>query len=131
MICYLDTSAAMKLARPEAESEALHESLFVTSERDVELVASWLLHTELHCAAHRHGGLLHAERIESLLDRVLLVDVSRGDLLTVAALGSGLRSQDAIHLTVALRLQCDGIVTYDLEMQQAARTLHLDVMAPA
>lgn len=130
MICYLDTSAAMKLVRPEAESEKLHASLFVSPESDIALVASWLLHTELHCVAHRHAGLVQADAIETLLDRVLLVDVSRGDLLTAAALGSGLRSQDAIHLTVALRLQCDAIATYAHAMQAAARGLQLDIVAP-
>ena len=50
-LSYFDTSAAMKLLTAEAESEALREGLARDESRTV--VASWLLHTELHCAAGR------------------------------------------------------------------------------
>ena len=49
---YLDTSAAMKLIVDEPQSDALMREL--TSREHGDLVASWLLHTELHCAAGRH-----------------------------------------------------------------------------
>jgi len=51
-IVYLDTSAAMKLVIEEAESDALVDELAGEGER--QLVSSWLLHTEMHCAAGRH-----------------------------------------------------------------------------
>ena len=39
----------------------------------------------------------------------------------------GLRAADAIHLTVALDIQADAIVTYDIEMQNAARYCNLSL----
>ena len=48
-LSYLDTSAAMKLVVAEPESPALVEALSA----DRRLVASWLLHTEMYCAACR------------------------------------------------------------------------------
>jgi predicted nucleic acid-binding protein len=43
-VTYLDTSAAMKLLIDEAESDVLVQQLTTTTR---DLVASWLLHTEL------------------------------------------------------------------------------------
>src|SRR4051794_13404302 len=42
-----------------------------------------------------------------------LVDLTRGDLLTAGALPGRLRSDDAVHLAVALRVGVDAILTYD------------------
>lgn len=50
-VCYLHTSAAMKLVIEEPESAALVDHLV---DPDLRLTASWLLHTEMHCAAGRH-----------------------------------------------------------------------------
>ena len=54
-VTYLDTSAAMKLLVDEAESDALLHELTTTAR---DLVASWLLHAELHCAAGRNPSLI-------------------------------------------------------------------------
>lgn len=48
----------------------------------VSLVASWLLHTELHCAASRHPDDVDAASVGLVLDVITLVDITRGDLLT-------------------------------------------------
>lgn len=125
---YLDTSAAMKLLVDEAESNALLDELDGTESR--RLVASWLLHTELHCAAGRNPSLIPASAVAFVLDAVNLIDIARGDLLT-AGTHSPLRSNDAIHLATALRLGADEIVTYDVELATAARKAGIRVIAPA
>ena len=65
-----------------------------------------------------------------VLDTVTLIDLTRGDLLTAGALPGRLRSSDAVHLAVALRVGADGILTYDAELAGAARSSGLEVLAP-
>lgn len=124
---YLDTSAAMKLLVEEAESEALLKELTSSGRR---LAASWLLHTELHCAAGRNPAVLATDAITALLDAVVLVDVTRGDLLA-AGTHAPLRSHDAIHLATALRLGVDEVITYDLELASATTATGIRVLAPS
>lgn len=125
-VVYLDTSAAMKLLVDEAESATLAQML---DEQDRHVVASFLLHTELHCAAGRHPDVVDVDLVNQTLAAVELFDVTRGDLI-----GSGtrspLRSHDAIHLEVALRLGVDELATYDNELSDAARRAGLVVLAP-
>lgn len=132
MIYYLDTSAAMKLLVEEAESAAL-AGYFETFDRNdsSEIVASGLLHTELHCAAQRHPSDVDRDSVAALLDAVSLVDLTRGDLLTAGAMPGRLRSHDAVHLAVALRLPVDQLITYDVELSRAATVAGLIVTSPA
>jgi predicted nucleic acid-binding protein len=124
-LSYVDPSAAMKLLIEEAESAALAEGL--SSGR--RLVASWLLHTEMHCAAGRHPEDLDLTDVQAVLDTVNLVDLTRGDMIS-AGTHAPLTSNDAIHLAVAIRLGADEIVTYDSELAEAARAAGLTVFAP-
>ena len=94
------------------------------------MLASWLLHTELHCAAGRHPAIISIDAITAVIDAVSLVDVTRGDLLA-AGTHAPLRSNDAIHLATALRIGADEIVTYDDELARAAATAGIRVVAPA
>jgi uncharacterized protein len=127
-ISYLDTSAAIKLIIDEPpQSEALTAEL---AERDDQrLVSSWLLHTEMHCAAGRHPQDLDIDAVRTVLDSVSLVDLTRGDLLA-AGTHAPLRSNDAIHLAVALRVGADEIVTYDGELIERATAAGLPVLSP-
>lgn len=132
MTAYLDTSAAMKLIVRENESAALHRHVRAIGSRDdAWLASSWLLYAELHCAARRHPREVSPAAIDALLERVGLIELSRGDLLAVAALGAPLRTNDAIHLAVALRVGADEIITYDVELQEAALQAGIQVVAPA
>lgn len=124
-LAYLDTSAAMKLIVEEAESSALIDAL--SAER--RLVAAWLLHTELHCAAGRHPETVDVAAVNQVLDAVNLAEASRGDLVAAGA-HSPLRSADAIHLAVAIRLGVDEMVTYDHELTDAARRVGIAVLSP-
>jgi predicted nucleic acid-binding protein len=121
----LDTSAAIKLVVEEAESAALTEHL-ADGRR---LVASWMLHTELHRAAGRHPDDVEAESVRTVLDTVDLADLTRGDMIA-AGTYAPLRSNDAIHLAVAIRLGVDEIVTYDVELADAATATGMAVLAP-
>lgn len=123
---YVDTSAAMKLLVDEPETSALREWW---SEADSTLVASWLLHTELHCAAGRHPSAVRPDAIAALLGALTLIDVSRGDLLS-AGTHTPLRSNDAIHLACALRIGADQLVTYDQELARSATAAGLRVLSP-
>ena len=126
-VTYLDTSAVMKLLIDEAESDALVRELTTTAR---DLVSSWLLHTELHCAAGRNPSLIESDAITIVLDAVTLIDVTRGDLLS-AGTHAPLRSNDAIHLATALRVGVDDVLTYDGELSAAAKRSGLRVLAPS
>ena len=95
------------------------------------MVASWLLHTELHCAANRHPDDIDLAAVDIVLDTITLVDLTRGDLRTAGALPGRLRSNDAVHLAVALRVGVDEMITYDSELVVAARASGLAVIRPA
>lgn len=127
-LAYLDTSAAIKLVIDESESEALTAELAGDDER--RLVSSWLLHAEMHCAAGRHPQDVDLEAVRAVLDAVNLIDLTRGDLLA-AGTYAPLRSNDAIHLAVALRAGSDEIITYDLQLAEAAGKAGLSVLAPS
>lgn len=76
-LSYVDTSAAMKLVIAEPESAVLARGLST----DRRLVASWLLHTEMHCAAGRHPKVVDVSDVQLVLDTVNLVDLTRGDMI--------------------------------------------------
>jgi len=124
-LSYIDTSTAMKLIVDEPESAALAEVLAT----DRRLVASWLLHTELHCAAGRHPRDVRLADVQSVLNTINLVDLTRGDTLA-AGTHARLRCNGAIHLAVAIRLGCDEMVTYNAELADAGNVAGLVILAP-
>lgn len=129
MIHYLDTSAALKLLieEPESHSVASHLDQVVGDGHD--LISSMLLFTELHCAAGRRGTL-DAHAVNSVLEGVTLLDLQRTDLMRAGTSAWGLRSADSIHLAVALRLEADALITYDVELAAAASRAGLQVQSP-
>ncbi len=130
MIVYVDTSAAMKLLVEEKESAALADDLQRRTEDGDTLVASLLLHTELHCAANRRPEHIEHEAVSDVLSAIALVDIENGDLTTAPLLPGRLRSADAIHLATALRLNARAIAVYDNELIAASRTAGIDVVSP-
>ncbi|GAA4683158.1 type II toxin-antitoxin system VapC family toxin [Nocardioides nanhaiensis] len=124
---YLDTSAALKLLVEEAESAALAALL---DESQPQLVACWLLETELRRATHRLPALSQ-EAVSEFLTGIDLYEVP-GAIFREAGLlpGDALRSLDALHLAVAVRLDVDHVVTYDRRMAEAARALGVRIAAP-
>lgn len=127
---YLDTSAAIKLVLPEAETAALE--LWITERAGVPRVSSRLLRIEMlrsvaRTAPERMG------RANVVLSSVALI--SMDDIApTAEVIGDRvLRSLDAIHLATAheLRTELTALVCYDKRLGDAARALGLPVEAPA
>lgn len=127
----MDTSAAMKLLVDEVESAALADFLETARQGQDTLVASLLLHTELHCAANRRPENIHHEAVADVLSAVALVDLENGDLTTAPLLPGRLRSADAIHLATALRVDAKAMAVYDAELSAAAKAAGLRVLSPA
>ncbi len=125
---YLDSSAIVKLLRPEPETSALRAFLD-GSDRDGQAGTSSLAETEVRRAALRHG--LPQSLATRLLDQFEIVDVDR-TVFTEAGLLAGrtLRALDAIHIAVALRESAAAFVTYDERQSAAADACGLRVAAP-
>ncbi len=126
-VWYLDTSAALKLVVEESESDALARAI---DHEQPDLVACWLLETELRRAVQREQGLTQ-QVMSELLDGVSLYEVPASLFREAGVLpGANLRSPDALHLAAAIRIGVDGVVTYDPRMTDSATSLGLDVVAP-
>lgn len=125
---YLDSSALVKLAVGERQSEALRRYL----RRRRPLVSSALARTEV-MRALLPGGEAALASGRRVLDRIDLVRVNDRVLdLAATLLLADVRSLDAIHLATAGRLGDDlgEIVTYDERMATAARSMGWRVSAP-
>ncbi len=127
MSWYCDSSALFKLMFDEAESGALRLRI-----EGQELVTSELGLTELARAAGRMGadGVAMAR---ALLEGIELIRLSEAVLSAAGELQPPrLRTLDAIHLASALLLgsECQGVVTYDIRMREAAELAGLAVVSP-
>lgn len=124
---YLDSSAIVKLVRPEPESATLVEEV----RSDPEVVSSALAWTEVLRAARRaRAGVERATRILEGIARVPIDDgIVRGAAELVP---TALSTLDAIHIATALSLRDDlaSVVTYDDRMARAAVTAGLVVRSP-
>jgi predicted nucleic acid-binding protein len=130
LIVYVDTSAVMKLLVEEGESAELADYLEKCRDSGDALVASFLLHTELHCAANRRPEYIEHETVSDALSVLGLIDIENADLITAPLLPGRLRSADAIHLATALRVNARAIVAYDTELCAAARAAGIDASSP-
>ena len=128
-LIYLDSSALVKLAVREAESDALRRHL----RRRQQWISSALARTEV-LRALLPGGDEALAAGRGVLERCDLVRVNDRILtLAGALLPHELRSLDAIHLATAERLRGEigELITYDDRMADAARSLGHRVTAPA
>jgi uncharacterized protein len=126
---YLDSSALVKLAVREPESDVLRRYL----RRRRPLVISALARTEVARALLPLGPEA-VRRGHDVLARVGLVRINDRVLEDAGALvPAELRTLDAIHLATAGQLGADlaRIVTYDDRMAAAAKQLGLKVAQPA
>lgn len=129
LLHYVDTSALVKLVLPEAETRQLLR--WVRAE-DRTLVTCDLTRTELMRAVAR-AAPTRATRGRDVLAGLTIVGLSAADFDAAGRLAPpGLRSSDAIHLTVALGLADDlaSVLTYDERMASAASALGMHVEAP-
>ena len=127
---YLDTSAALKLVMPEAETTALE--LWIAERAGIPRVSSRLLRIEMlrsvaRTAPQRMG------RANIVLSSVALVGMD--DVApTAEVIGDRtLHSLDAIHLTTAheLRTELTAFVCYDKRLLDSAHALGLPVESPS
>ena len=125
---YLDSSALVKLAVQEPESDALRMHL----RRRRPWISSGLARTEV-LRAMLPGGEEAMAAGRRVLDRCDLVRVNDRILREAGELlPAELRSLDAIHVVTAHRIGTDlgQLVTYDERMASAARHLGIRVVSP-
>lgn len=116
-VCYLDTSALVKLVREEEETVALRAWLAAV---DGPWVSSALAAVELRRAVRRFPGAeVTAEAILDSVHQIALTRsiIDRAGLLEPATL----RSLDAIHLATACEIGTDlgQVVAYDSRLIEA------------
>jgi uncharacterized protein len=126
---YLDSSAIVKLAVAEPESDALRRYL----RRRKPLVSSALARAEVARALLPLGEAA-ARRGQDVLARLELIRIN--DRILAAAgslLPEELRTLGAIHLATAQQLAADlaRLVTYDERMSAAAEAIGWPVVAPS
>lgn len=131
MKAYLDTSALIKLVVAERESRALRQ--YLDSVRGDTFFTSALTRTELIRAARRlDPDAVTAAR--HLLSGLATVSLTTALLDTAAVLEPPLlRSLDAIHLAAAQRAGTElrAVLTYDVRMSDAAKSLGIPIVAPS
>ena len=132
MIGYLDTSAALRVltASPDsaladlpARTRAYLDDIAAQGDH---ILASAMLEVELRCQANRQPNLEPAE-IQELLTRVDLVELEPQDLRDAPMTPGRLRTVDAIHLTVAIKLGAGLMIAFDRELRRAASSAGLRV----
>jgi predicted nucleic acid-binding protein len=127
---YLDSSAAVKLAHAEAESQALRD--WLGERADTGWVSSVLAEIETYRALARHAPAA-LPRLPAVLDLIDLVDLAPDIRARArAVLPVTVRSLDAIHLATALHIRdrLTAFVAYDSRLADAARAAGLPVAAP-
>lgn len=127
-VCYLDSSAIVKLIVDEPESAALRDHL----RRHARWSSSALARVEVPRAVRQHGAEA-TDRARLALARLDLVVIDDALLDAAARLSPPpLRSLDAIHLASATALEDDlaELVTYDRRMLDAAEQLRLLAVSP-
>lgn len=131
---YADSSALIKLVRPEPETDALRAGL-----EGVDLISSELVLAEVPRALQRIAAtdsklsLRPAlRRAGELIQALALYPVDRPLLLGAGALAEpALRTLDAIHVASAVELgPVDAFVTYDERQAAAARLAGLRTESP-
>lgn len=131
---YFDSSAIVKLAILEAETEALQ--LWLTENSD-PLVSSALAKVEVRLACRRLPDPAMAQAADlaavQALQSLNLVPIAADIVETASTLGlAGLRSLEALHLATALTIRRDiGVVlTYDNRLSRAAIASGFTAIAP-
>ena len=133
-VVYIDTSAAMKLVRPELHSAEL--SRWVDGMATRSFVSSVLIEVELIRATRRiDPGRL--DRAVDVLAGIGIVTLSSPVVERAAGYGEpGLRSLDAVHLATAEHVAqaTDGalraFLAFDERLLAAARNIGLPTVAP-
>ena len=135
MNVYVDSSALIKRALAEPESDAMEEALERHANAEDALVSSTLAWIEISRALRaRLDGEDH-DVVTEAIDDALSGIAERPITADVVSLArriepNVLRSLDAIHLATAVLLDADTVLTYDDRLAKAARHNGLVVSAP-
>lgn len=129
MIVYVESSAAAKLLFREAETEPLKRYLDQLTAGDDAVVSSLVLETELRRAAVRED--VSQSLVTEILDRFDLVEPDRSVFREAGLLsGANLRTLDALHIAIALRVDADIMLTYDQRQIDASHAAGLRTASP-
>jgi len=130
---YLDTSALVKLVRPELESKVL--AAWLNARAGEASVTSAVTEVELPRAI-RWSSPDRLGDVAAVLARLARFEIDAAVRATAAAYADrGLRSLDAIHLATADHLRSSGktiscFVTYDSRLAQVANSAGFAVCGP-
>ena len=128
MIVYLETSAAAKLMKREAESGAVRAYLQELVDGEHLVVAGRIMETELRRLAVRQG--MSQGLVAGVLNLVDVVEHDRDQFREAGMIGDQhLRSLDALHLVTALRVAADAMITFDERLEQACASVGMPVLA--
>lgn len=136
MRVYVDSSALIKRAVTEAESDALEQTLEEYANADDALVSSSLAWVEVSRALRARLDGTETAAVNDAIEDALSGIAERPIAADVVSLArrispNVLRSLDAIHLATAVLLDADVVITYDTRLGEAARDNGLTVSAPA
>ena len=127
MIWYIDSSAIIKLIKPELETKTLLQQL------PLSITTSQLSRVEVIRTIHSNFAELLEDAYDILID-IPMVPVDRVVLLGAENLPAfiRLRALDSIHMATAysLKSEIEGVITYDKEMVKAASALGFKTMSP-
>lgn len=131
-VLYVDSSALLKRVVIEAESSAVRVLLRESNAAGHLLTASSLAWLEVWRALRR-GGLAN---VPSVARRAVsgIAEFPLSEAVLVRARGVGghrLRSLDAIHLTSALAVRADRLLTYDDRLADSATDAGVTVLRPS
>jgi predicted nucleic acid-binding protein len=132
---YVDSSALIKRAVAERESEAVEEALEQHVEAQDALVSSTLAWIEIGRALRARLDREDHDVVTEAIDDALSGIAERPITADVVSLArriepNVLRSLDAIHLATAVLLDADTVMTYDDRLAGAARHNGLTVSPP-
>ena len=124
---YMDSSAIIKLIKPEKESAALIKKL------PSSLITSRISRVEVARTIAKHEPDLLNTAYDVLAD-IQMIPVE-DSIITIAEnlpLHIDLRSLDSLHIASALHIRnaLKGIITYDKEMMRAGIALGFNTMSP-
>jgi len=131
---YLDTSAVVKRALPEAQSAGFVDAIELALSAGGVLVTSALTQVETGRALRRrpeHLAIGVEAAFREALQGIAVAPIT-GVVVELARTADPplLRSLDAIHLATAVALSCDELWTYDERLAEAARGAGMTARAP-
>ena len=128
MIVYLETSAAAKLLKREPESAMVREFVAQLIDDEHLVVTGRILETELRRVALRQG--IEQAKATEVLGMLDVLEHDQPQFRQAGTVGGDqLRSLDALHLSSALRVGADAMITFDDRLERACEMVGLPVLA--